>query len=88
MSFQAEGQVQEAGGTTDFAELLQQSIASVNDIQQSAGKMAEAFETGAANVNLADVMVATQKASVSFQATLQVRNKLIEAYQDIMNMPM
>ena len=88
MSLQAGGQVQgTSGGNTDFSALLQQSIASVNDTQQSAGKMAEAFETGAANISLADVMVATQKASVSFQAMLQVRNKLVEAYQDVMNMP-
>lgn len=88
MSLQAGGSVQETGRNTDFATLLQQSIASVNDAQQSAGKMAEAFETGTANTSLADVMVATQKASVSFQAMLQVRNKLVEAYQDVMNMPM
>ena len=88
MSLQAGGQVQKPGGNTDFSALLQQSIASVNDTQQSAGKMAEAFETGAANVSLADVMVTSQKASVSFQAMLQVRNKLVEAYQDVMNMPM
>ena len=89
MSLQAKGgTVQKADGNTGFADLLQQSIASVNNIQQSAGKMAEAFETGAANISLADVMVATQKANVSFQATLQVRNKLIEAYHDVMNMPM
>ena len=50
--------------------------------------MTEAFETGATNISLADVMVATQKANVSFQAMLQVRNKLVEAYQDVMNMPM
>jgi len=89
MSLQAAGSpVQKTDGNTGFADLLQQSIASVNDIQQSAGKMAEAFETGAANISLADVMVATQKANVSFQATLQVRNKLVEAYHDVMNMPM
>ena len=88
MSLQAGGPVQKTGGNTDFSTLLQQSIAAVNDTQQSAGKMAEAFETGAANISLADVMVATQKASVSFQAMLQVRNKLVEAYQDVMNMPM
>ena len=81
-------EVQETGGNTDFSALLQQSIAAVNDTQQSAGKMTEAFETGAANISLADVMVATQKANVSFQAMLQVRNKLVEAYQDVMNMPM
>ena len=89
MSLQASRPVQETGeNTTDFSALLQQSIAAVNDSQQSAGKMAEAFETGAANVSLTDVMVATQKASVSFQATLQIRNKLVEAYKDVMNMPM
>jgi flagellar hook-basal body complex protein FliE len=88
MSLQAGGPVQKTGGDTDFSALLQQSIAAVNDTQQSAGKMAEAFETGAANISLADVMVATQKASVSFQATLQIRNKLVEAYKDVMNMPM
>jgi flagellar hook-basal body complex protein FliE len=88
MSLQAGGPAQETGGNTDFSALLQQSIASVNNTQQSAGKMAEAFETGAANISLADVMVANQKASVSFQAMLQVRNKLVEAYQDVMNMPM
>ncbi len=88
MSLQAGGSVQETGGHTDFSALLQQSIASVNDTQQSAGKMAEAFEAGAANISLADVMVTAQKASVSFQAMLQVRNKLVEAYQDVMNMPM
>lgn len=88
MSLQASGPVQKTGGNTDFSALLQQSIAAVNDTQQSAGKMAEAFETGASNIGLADVMVATQKANVSFQSMLQVRNKLVEAYKDVMNMPM
>jgi flagellar hook-basal body complex protein FliE len=89
MSLQAGGQeVPESAGNTDFSALLQQSIAAVNDTQQSAGKMTETFETGAANVSLADVMVATQKANVSFQAMLQVRNKLVDAYQEVMNMPM
>jgi flagellar hook-basal body complex protein FliE len=88
MSIQAGGPVQKTGGNTDFSELLQQSIASVNNTQQSAGKMASAFETGAANTSLSDLMVADQKASVSFQAMLQVRNKLVEAYKDVMNMPM
>lgn len=88
MSLQAGGQIQEKSVNTDFSALLQQSIAAVNDTQQSAGKLTEAFEIGASDVRLADVMVATQKANVSFQAMLQVRNKLVEAYQDVMNMPM
>ena len=88
MSLQAGGPIQEAGGNTGFAALLQQSIAAVNNAEQSAEKMTEAFETGASNIRLSDVMVATQKANVSFQAMLQVRNKLVDAYKEVMNMPM
>ncbi|MCF7966989.1 MAG: flagellar hook-basal body complex protein FliE [Methylobacter tundripaludum] len=89
MSLEAgSAKVQETGGGADFAAMLKQSIGAVNDTQQTAGKMAEAFEQGDTNVSLAEVMVASQKASVSFQAMLQVRNKLVEAYQDVMNMPM
>jgi len=90
MSLEAGGKTQpsETGGNADFAALLKQSIDSVNDTQQTAGKMTNAFETGDASVSLAEVMVATQKASVSFQAMVQVRNKLVEAYKDVMNMPM
>jgi flagellar hook-basal body complex protein FliE len=89
MSLQAAGRpAQEAGGGADFSSLLQQSIASVNDTQQRAGKMVEAFESGASNASLAEIMVESQKANVSFQAMLQVRNKLVEAYKDVMNMPM
>lgn len=90
MSLEASGSpVQDiGGGNNDFAMLLKKSIDSVNDTQQAAGKMAVAFETGDTNVSLAEVMIASQKATVSFQAMLQVRNKLVEAYQDVMNMPM
>jgi len=88
MSLQASGPIQAPTGNSDFSALLQRSIAAVNNTEQHAGKMAAAFETGSANVSLTDVMVAQQKSSVSFQATLQVRNKLVEAYKDVMNMPM
>ena len=89
LSLQAAGKpVQETSGGSDFSSLLQQSLSSVNETQQRAGKMVEAFESGASNVSLAEVMVESQKANVSFQATLQVRNKLVEAYKDVMNMPM
>lgn len=73
MSLEAGSKAREAdAGTSDFAALLKQSIDSVNDTQQMAGKMAEAFETGDANVSLAEVMVASQKASVSFQAMAEL----------------
>ncbi|MGZ5581288.1 MAG: flagellar hook-basal body complex protein FliE [Methylobacter sp.] len=89
MSLEAGGaKVQETGGGADFAAMLKQTIGTVNEAQQTAGKMTEAFEAGDTNVSLAEVMVASQKATVSFQAMLQVRNKLVEAYKDVMNMPM
>lgn len=70
-----------------FGEMFQQAINSVNSTQQQAGQLATAFETGDPKVSLAQVMVASQKASVSFQALTQVRNRLVDAYKDIMNMP-
>ncbi len=75
-------------GNSDFAALLKQSIDSVNDVQQTAGKLAREFEIGDTNTSLAQVMIASQKADVSFQAMLQVRNKLVDAYKDVMNMPL
>lgn len=71
----------------DFSNLLKQSIDSVNDTQKMAAQLTTAFEKGDPNVNLAEVMVALEKASVSFQAMTQVRNKLLTAYQEVMNMP-
>ena len=70
-----------------FTQLLKQAINSVNDTQQTANKMRTSYETGDPTVSLNQVMVASQKASVSFDAMTQVRNRLVEAYQDIMNMP-
>ncbi|HEY7929317.1 MAG TPA: flagellar hook-basal body complex protein FliE [Steroidobacteraceae bacterium] len=69
-----------------FGALLKQGIDAVNSTQQSADALANAWERGVPGVDLARVMVETQKASVSFQALAQVRNRLISAYQDIMNM--
>ncbi len=71
----------------DFSNLLKQSIDSVNDTQMHAGQLSAAFEKGDPNVSLAEVMVSLEKASVSFQAMTQVRNKLLSAYQEVMNMP-
>lgn len=88
MSFEASNnKPQETSGNMDFSSLLKQTIGSVNDSQQTAQNMAQAFETGESKASLAEVMLASQKASVSFQALLQVRNKLVDAYKDIMNMP-
>lgn len=72
----------------DFGSLLKQAINDVNDKQQVASNMKAAFEAGDKTMNLAEVMVASQKADVSFKGIMQVRNKLVEAYKDVMNMPM
>ncbi len=79
--------VGEDNQSPDFAALLQRSINAVTETQQEASALAQAFERGEPQVQLHEVMVALQKASISFQAMTQVRNKLIEAYQDIKNMP-
>lgn len=72
----------------DFASLLQSSVNQVNSAQKAAGSMSAAFAKGDPSVDLAEVMVAVQKAGISFQAMTQVRNKLVQAYQDVMNMPL
>lgn len=88
MGDQARSTSIQAGSPADFSALLKDSIEKVNDTQQQANKLAQAFETGETDASLAEVMISLQKASVSFQAMVQVRNKLVEAYKDVMNMPM
>ncbi len=78
--------VQEAGAPS-FADMLGNAVNKVSETQQAANQLATAFEMGQSGVDLSDVMIASQKASVSFQAMTQVRNKLVQAYQDIMQMP-
>ena len=73
--------------STSFATLMQQAINQVNDTQMHAGKLTKAFEMGDSQVDLSEVMIAVQKSRVSFQALTEVRNKLLTAYQDVMNMP-
>ncbi len=70
----------------DFASALKTAIDEVSQAQQSAQQMSQDFATGNTNANLQDVMVNLQKANISFQQMVQVRNKLVSAYHDIMNM--
>lgn len=72
--------------SSDFSAMLKQSISKVNEGQINAEKLADAFQAGDPNVQISELMVALQKSNVSFQAMLQVRNKLVNAYQEIMNM--
>lgn len=74
-------------GKVDFAAALTASLYHVNNTQVNAETLGKNFVLGDDKVSLSDVMIAGQKANISFQATVQVRNKLVSAYQDIMNMP-
>ncbi len=83
-----------AAGTTtttaakpaSFADTLGDALKSVNEGQEQASKLSESYERGE-TVDIAKVMLARQQAQVGFEATLQVRNKLLSAYKDIMSMP-
>lgn len=70
----------------NFADLLSNSINSVAEEQNKSGAMKNAFERGE-DVELSEVMLQVQKASLSFQAMTQVRNKLTEAYKEVTRMP-
>jgi len=74
-------------GAPSFSEMLGQAVNKVSETQQASSQLATAFEMGQGGVDITDVMIASQKASVSFQAMTQVRNKLVQACQDIMQMP-
>lgn len=69
-----------------FASELKAAIDKVSGTQQAARQQAQAFELGAQGIGLNDVMVDLQKSSVSLQMSVQVRNRLVAAYQEIMNM--
>ncbi len=73
-------------GGIDFAKELQTHLDRVNHIQTNAEQLSHRFSMGDDSVNLSDVMIAGQKSSIALQTTIQVRNKMVSAYHDIMNM--
>jgi flagellar hook-basal body complex protein FliE len=76
-----------AAAPTDFSRLLRQGLDAVNAAQTQATNTAVAFEKGTPGVELSTVMIESQKATVAFRAATEVRNRLVSAYQEIMNMP-
>ena len=70
----------------DFASMIQQSLAQVNQAQGQAETTTHQYQLGQKDVSLEDAMISIQKANISLQTTIQVRNKLVSAYNDIMNM--
>ena len=89
MSAQAsgEGSIQAPGGVP-FSAIFQKALGQVDHLNKNADALRTSFESGDPKVGIAEVMVATQKSTLAFEATLRVRNKLLQAYQDIMNMPL
>lgn len=75
-----------ANNQVDFGDLMKNAVGQVNSLQQTSNQLKTGFEMGDPNINLSDVMIASQKASVAFEATVQVRNKFVEAYQEVMRM--
>ena len=73
-------------GPSEFAALLSKGIGAVNATQQKADQLSTAFQRGEPGVELPQVMIEMQKANVSFRALTEVRNRLVSAYQEIMNM--
>ena len=72
--------------TEDFSAILKDSVAKVNSYQNEAAELKTAYAIGDSDVDIPEVMIAIQKASLSFEAATQVRNKLLNAYQEVMNM--
>jgi flagellar hook-basal body complex protein FliE len=69
-----------------FTDVLKSSLDQVNQVQKQSETLGKNFAMGDDSVSLSDVMIAGQKANITFQATVQVRNKLVSAYQEMMNM--
>jgi flagellar hook-basal body complex protein FliE len=73
-------------GQQSFGDMVKGAVRSVSDMQKNAQKMSDAYDRGE-DLPLTDVVLSMQKASIAFEATLQIRNKVIKAYEDIKNMP-
>lgn len=71
----------------NFSELLGNSIKAVNETQKLSGDLKTRFEQGDQSVSMVDIAIASEKAKISFSAMTEVRNKLVEAYKEVMNMP-
>jgi flagellar hook-basal body complex protein FliE len=76
----------ESSSKVSFSDALKAQLDNVSKAQDQADDMGKKFAAGDDSVSLSDTMIAMQKASITFQATVQVRNKLVSAYHEIMNM--
>ncbi|MCX7294976.1 MULTISPECIES: flagellar hook-basal body complex protein FliE [Janthinobacterium] len=79
-------QTEAPAAKVNFADAFKSALDSVSSSQKESSAMGQRFTMGDEKVSLSDVMVSMQKSSIEFQATVQVRNKLVSAYHEIMNM--
>jgi len=91
MSDMAAGQLAPVSATVnadgnDFQSLLQKAVSEVNQAQNTAQAKVQAFSTGESNMSLEEVMVSLQKANLSFQTMIAVRNRLVDAYKEVTNL--
>lgn len=73
-------------GIGKFEDMLRQAFEDVNKIQNESSELQTRFDLGDRSVTLSDVMLASQKSSISFEATMRIRNQVVEAYKSIMQM--
>ena len=71
----------------DFSKMFKQAIDNVNELQQNTSELRNGFEMGDKDISLGEVMIAANKSSLAFDATVQIRNKMVEAYKEVMSMP-
>lgn len=83
----AQGAAAPVENVPEFSQLFGQAIDKVNTVRQESAQLRTAFQQGDPKVDLTSVMVAAQKASLATEAVIQVRNKFVQAYEEIMKMP-
>lgn len=76
----------DASAKLDFQEVLKEAVRGVSDAQQSAQSKAQAYQLGDDKVSLEDVMISLQRANLAMQGMVQVRNRLVEAYREVLNL--
>jgi flagellar hook-basal body complex protein FliE len=82
-----ETQLNKPANSPGFGQVMSKAINTVNDLQMQSGDLQRRVEMGDRSVSLVQAMIASQKANIGLQATIQVRNRLVSAYQDVFNMP-
>lgn len=82
-----DNRTQNKDGPQNFSELFKTAVDGVNEAQKLSGKLKKGYELGDPNIDLPQVMLAGQKAGIAFKGILEMRNKLLQAYKDVMSMP-